>query len=380
MSATTATLPAPLPLSAPALREADTWAAVVARDAAQDGRFVFAVATTGVYCRPSCPARRPRRENVRFFATPADARLAGYRACRRCRPDEDAPGRGAEAVAAARAYLDAHADRRVPLAELARVAGLSPHHLQRTFTRVVGVSPRAYAEARRAGRFRERLRAGDTVSRAAFEAGYGSGSRAYAAADAHLGMSPGAYRRGAPRVTIRYATADCTLGRVLVAATERGVCAVQLADDDAALVAELAREFPRAALEAVEEDALAADAPLAAALAAVRAAVESPGDAAEAVAAVPLDVAGSPFQRRVWDALRAIPTGETRSYGAVAAALGAPTAARAVARACATNRVALLVPCHRVLRGEGAVGGYRWGAPRKRALLERERGAPPHGR
>jgi len=216
------------------------------------------------------------------------------------------------------------------------------------------------------------------VSRAAFEAGYGSGSRAYAAADAHLGMSPGAYRRGAPRVTVRYATADCSLGRVLVAATARGVCAVQLADDDAALVAELAREFPRAALEPVAEDAVAADAPLAAALAAVRAAVESPGDSAEAVAAVPLDVAGSPFQRRVWDALRAIPTGETRSYGAVAAALGAPTAARAVARACATNRVALLVPCHRVLRGEGAVGGYRWGAARKRALLERE--APPHGR
>ncbi|HEU4698119.1 MAG TPA: methylated-DNA--[protein]-cysteine S-methyltransferase [Gemmatimonadales bacterium] len=376
------------------LAPADAWAAVLARDAAQDGRFVYAVRTTGVFCRPSCSARRPRRENVAFFPDARAAAAAGYRACRRCRPESVAEPAAARAVARARAFLDAHPDEAVPLDRLAREVGLSPHHLQRTFTRLVGTSPKRYAAALRAERFRTGLRDGATVSRAGFDAGFGAASRAYDAAAAHLGMTPAAYRRGGRGVHVRYALAATALGPVLVAATRRGVCAVTLGDDDATLEAALAAEYPEATRERLTGAALAADPDLQRWLASVVRAAGAPpdGDATapapgreagtRSLADVPLDVPGTPFQDRVWRAVRAIPRGETRSYTEVATALGVPRAVRAVASAIASNRVALVVPCHRVVPKGAApagsrVGQYRWGPERKRRLLAQEREDAP---
>lgn len=347
--------------SAPRAAEA-AWAAVLARDGAADGAFVYAVATTGVYCRPSCPSRRPRRENVTFFADAAAAERAGFRACARCGPSGAADRAGA-AVRRAVVYLERHLDERVTLAALARRVGLSPFHLQRTFTRLVGLSPRAFQDARRLERFKVEVRAGAAVAEAGYAAGYGSSRGLHESARAGLGMTPSAYRRGGEGELIRFATAPAPLGRLLVARTARGACAVALGDADAALEAQLRAEFPRATLVRDPE-------PVAAWLAAL--ARELAGGAP---ARVPLDLRGTAFQLRVWRALRAIPRGETRSYAEVAEAVGAPRAARAVARACATNRVAVLVPCHRVVRGGGEAGGYRWGAPRKRALLDAERTA-----
>lgn len=368
---------APPPSATEAAADDARWAAVAARDAAADARFVYAVTTTGIFCRASCPSRRPRRAHVRFFATPDAAARAGFRACRRCRPD-GAPTAGAEAVARARAYLDACVAERegpVPLAELAAAAGMSAHHLQRCFTRQLGVSPRAYLAALRADRLKQALRAHPTVTRAAFEAGYGASSRAYAAGAAHLGMTPAAYRRGGAGVAIRWATAATPIGRVLVAATARGICAVTLGDDDAALARALAGEYPNAERTHLAGAALADDPALGGWLAAVVASVAGESVREPSEEAMPVDVAGTPFQARVWEALRAIPRGETRSYAEVAAAIGAPRAVRAVAGACAANRVALVVPCHRVVAATGDVGGYRWGAERKRALLAAERRA-----
>lgn len=349
--------------------EAAAWEAVVARAPHADGRFVFAVRTTGIYCRPSCPARRPRRENVEFFDGPDAAESAGYRACRRCDPRAEVTAPEA-AVARARTYLEAHVGEAVALDALARVAGMSPHHLQRTFTRVMGVSPRRYAAALRADRMKAELKRGRTVSRAAFDAGYGASSRAYDAAEAHLGMTPAAYRRGGAGVHIRYALASTELGVLLVAATVRGVCAVMLGDDASTLDAALAAEYPNATRERVDLARREVPDDL-------RAWVESvvqhlSGAAAEL--AVPTDAPGTAFQERVWRELRAIPCGETRSYREVAAAIGAPRAVRAVASACARNRVALVIPCHRVVREGGALGGYRWGLERKRRILAREHG------
>ena len=364
---------------------AGEWAAVVARDAAHDGRFVYAVRTTGVYCRPSCPSRRALRANVSFHPTPDAAEAAGYRACRRCHPRATVTAAGA-AVERARAYLDARPTEAVPLDRLAREAGLSPHHLQRTFTRLVGVSPKRYAAALRAERLKAELRAGATVSRATFEAGYGASSRAYSAADAHLGMAPAAYRRGGRGEQLRYATAASALGRVLVAATARGVCAVTLGDDDAQLEAALAAEYPHATRERVELAGAAAPDAVDAHDDALRgwvAAVVAHLAGEERRLAVPTDVGGTPFQQRVWQALQEIPYGETRSYTQLAAAVGAPRAVRAVAGACARNRVALVIPCHRVVREGGALGGYRWGVDRKQRLLAQEvgeRGAVSGGR
>ncbi len=377
----------------------EAWTAVLARDARQDGRFVYAVRTTGVFCRPSCPSRRPRPEHVAFFTDSAAATAAGYRACRRCAPhapqSDMAQPAAAAAVARARAYLDAHPDAPASLDALARHVGLSPSHLQRTFTRLVGTSPKRYAAALRADRLKAELQHGATVSRATFEAGYGAPSRAYAAAAAHLGMTPAAYRRGGRGVHVRYATAATAVGRVLVAATARGVCAVTLGDDDAALEAALAAEYPEAVCERVDVARLDAGDDLRAWLAAVVRAAGGPGDdppnASAALAAfgepadVPTDVHGTAFQRRVWRAVRAIPAGETRSYTAVAAAVGAPRAVRAVASAVASNRVALVVPCHRVVPAGTSAGGasdqdpgrYRWGAERKRQLLAREQQCSP---
>jgi AraC family transcriptional regulator, regulatory protein of adaptative response / methylated-DNA-[protein]-cysteine methyltransferase len=359
----------------PALQGADAeraWAAVLARDAAWDGRFVFAVSSTGVYCRPSCAARRPRRDRVAFFAEPAAAEAAGYRACRRCRP-RDGGGTDAERqVATARAYLADHLDETVTLDRLGREVGVSPYHLQRTFKRVLGLTPKEYVLALRAERLKLRLKGGDDVTTATYEAGYGAGSRLYEQSDARLGMTPGTFRRGGRGAHIRYALAAAPLGRLLVAATERGICTVRLGDDDHELAQGLRRDYPQATLEPV-----AAGDPLAGWLEAILASL-TPAVGAEApgLADLPLDVRATAFEWRVWRELQRIPRGATRSYGEVAAALGQPTAARAVARACAANRVALVVPCHRVVRAGGDPGGYRWGAERKRQLLAGENAGP----
>jgi AraC family transcriptional regulator of adaptative response/methylated-DNA-[protein]-cysteine methyltransferase len=358
----------PDPALTPAPDFDTAWRAVESRDAAWDGRFVYAVATTGVYCRPSCPSRRPRPENVRVFGAPADAERAGFRACRRCQPNGVT---NAEAcVAAAREILDAHlasGGDRPTLDRLADAVGMSPFHLQRAFKARLGVSPAEYLRVGRGERFKAELRGGETVSRATFGAGYGSSSRAYADAAAQLGMTPASYRRGGRGMTVRFTVAHTALGHVLVAGTDRGLCAVSIGDDPAALERELRAEYPAASVE--RADVSGAGDPLATWADAVVAYLDARG----APPAAPVDVGGTPFQRRVWDALRAIPAGETRSYREVADAVGVPNGARAVAAACASNRVALVIPCHRVVREGGALSGYRWGAERKRALLERER-------
>lgn len=342
------------------------WAAVAARDRASDGRFVFAVVTTGVFCRPSCPARRPRRENVRFFAAPAAAAAAGFRACRRCRPaetgDPTAADPALEPVLAARDFLEAHLDETVTLERLAGEVGLSPWHLQRSFKRRLGVSPRQYVNQRRLERLRGGLKDGDDdVTTALYDAGFTSASQLYSQSDARLGMTPGRYRAGGAGERIRYATVPTRLGRLLVAATERGICSVKLGDRDDELAGELEQEFPRAEIGPAGDR-------LGPWVEAVLRRIDG-----EPSPPPPLDVAGTAFQRRVWQALTEIPPGATRTYGELAAEIGRPTAARAVARACATNPVAVVVPCHRVVAAGGGLGGYRWGTERKRELLERER-------
>lgn len=339
----------------------EAWAAVIARDPAYADRFLYAVVTTGIYCRPGCASRAPRRENIRFFASAEEAEAAGFRPCKRCRPDGARPSAAQRSIERARSYLDAHLDETVTLEQLARVAHMSPHHLQRTFKRYTGLTPREYVQARRMARFKDRLRAGDTVSRATFEAGYGSASRIYEQADAHLGMTPAAYRRGGAGVRIRFATASTPLGWVLVAATERGVCAVRLGDDPATLVAGLRAEYPRA-------DVARADDALHRWVEGIVAYLNGAGRLPDA----PLDLQATAFRWRVWKALQEIPHGATRSYDEIATAIGAPGAARAVANACASNPVALLIPCHRVVRKDGSTSGYRWGPERKERLLRLE--------
>lgn len=337
----------------------EAWGAVLARDARYDGRLVYAVASTGIYCRPTCPSRRPARRQVSFYPDPAAAEKAGYRACRRCRPKGETAA--AQAVAAALAYLDAHADEPLTLEQLGAEVGMSPAHLQRTFKRQVGLSPREYLAARRVERFKERLREGDDVTTALYEAGYGASSRAYEQAGERLGMTPGAYRKGGAGLAIRFTVVGTPLGRLLVAGTVKGLCSVTLGDDDQALEAALRREYPKA--EVTRDNA-----GLTEWAQAVAAHLEAPGERLD----LPLDLQATAFQLQVWKALRQIPRGATRSYGEVAAALGRPGAARAVARACASNPVAVVIPCHRVVQGSGEPGGYRWGAERKRMLLARE--------
>ena len=350
------------------------WAAVMGRDGQRDGTFVYAVTTTGVYCRPSCPSRRPHRQNVQFFDAPDAAERAGFRACRRCKPrDEAAPT--AAMIEKVRTYIDAHLDARIMLSRLASLVGVSTFHLQRTFKRETGLSPAQYAAARRAERFRQELKQGANVTRATYDAGYSSSSRLYAVSNAQLGMTPSAYRRGGRGMHIRYATADTAFGRLLVAATERGVCFVELGDDDRALEAGLAAEYPLATREQ-------APAEMSEWTSAVLATLDGGSPRADAVAtpAIPLDVKATDFKWRVWRALQEIPYGETRSYAEVAAAIGAPRAVRAVANACATNNAALVIPCHRVIGSNGTLSGYRWGVDRKRRLLEHERDqADRHG-
>ena len=336
------------------------WTAVLDRDLAADGRFVYAVASTRIYCRPSCPSRRPHRRQVRFFATPAAAEAEGYRACRRCRPGE-AETEAVRRVREAQRYLDGHLDETVTLERLGRAVGMSPYHLQRTFKRLTGVTPRAYAGARRMERMKGRLKHGDSVSRATYEAGYSSSSRAYDHSRARLGMTPGSYQRGGPGVQIRFTTVPTALGTVLVAATDRGLCSVTLGDDAVALETALRSEYPAARIERQDEQLRDWARTVVARMA---------GDEAERL---PLDVRGTTFQWRVWEALQRIPRGATRSYAEIARELGPPSAARAVARACASNRLAVVIPCHRVVREDGGLGGYRWGMERKRELLRTEK-------
>ena len=336
------------------------WTAVLNRDGRQDGRFVYAVRTTGIFCRPTCPSRRPARGHVLFFEGPAAARAAGFRPCLRCVPESSAAP--AVAIERVRAHIEAHLDEKLTLHDLAPVAELSPAHLQRTFKSALGLSPRDYVRARRAERFKTEVRGGRTVTDALYEAGYGSGSRLYEDAGARLGMTPGAFRRGGEGQLIRYTTAASPLGRILVAATERGVCAVQVGESDRALETGLREDYPRA-------ERRRDDRSLRPTLAVILAHLGGEIPRLD----LPLDVSASAFQWRVWRALQEIPYGETRSYAQVAAAVGQPRAVRAVARACASNRVALLVPCHRVVRTDGSLGGYRWGTARKRRLLETEK-------
>lgn len=340
------------------------WQAVAARERAADGTFYYAVKTTGVYCRPSCASRLPRRENVSFHATPAEAEAAGFRPCKRCRPTERTPVEAQlAAVAKACAILREREDT-PSLAELARAVAVSPFHFHRLFKQVVGTTPREYARAERVARFGAALERGEPVARAAYGAGFGSSSRAYHDAGSGLGMTPGARRSAGRGELIRYATAKTSLGWLLVAATTRGLCVAELGDARDPLVGDLRQRFARAVLS---EDR----AGLGEWLERIAAFVASPDHALD----LPLDVRGTAFQAQVWRALREIPPGRTATYAEIAAVLGRPNAVRAVAQACARNPLGLVVPCHRVVRSDGALGGYRFGVERKRALLERERAA-----
>ncbi|HVT57165.1 MAG TPA: bifunctional DNA-binding transcriptional regulator/O6-methylguanine-DNA methyltransferase Ada [Thermoanaerobaculia bacterium] len=344
------------------------WEAVLARDRGSDGSFVFAVASTRVYCRPSCPGRHPHRERVALYATPEAAEQAGFRPCKRCRPQSQEAPRAEQSVARALAYLEGHLDETVTLVHLGRLVGMSPTHLQRTFKRETGLTPKEYVQALRVERLKARLKKGDDVTTATYEAGYGAGSRLYEQSDARLGMTPGTFKRGGLGMRIQYTIVASPLGRLLVGFTERGVCAVRLGDSDRELAQGLWTEYPRAFLERQDEGGDW-----------VQAIVDSLGGAPDPLR-LPLDVRGTAFEWRVWKALTEIPRGSTRSYGEVASAIGAPTAARAVARACAANRVAVVIPCHRVVRADGGLGGYRWGVERKRQLLAAERESPDPAR
>lgn len=337
------------------------WAAVVARDREADGSFFYSVETTGVYCRPSCGSRLPRRENVRFHASGAGAERAGFRACKRCRPNE--PGLAEQrAEAVARACRIIESSEEMPgLEALADAVGMSRYHFHRVFKAVTGVTPRAYAAAHRANRVRDALAQSGSVTEAIYRAGFNSSGRFYASSTATLGMQPRTFRAGGEGAVIRFAVGECSLGSILVAATDKGVCAIALGDDPDALVHDLEDRFPSAQLSAGDEgfDRL---------VAAVVGLVEAPGVGL----ALPLDVRGTALQQRVWQALREIPAGSTASYAEIARRIGAPRAVRAVAQACASNPLAVAIPCHRVVRRDGELSGYRWGVDRKRALLERE--------
>jgi len=337
------------------------WEVVMARDSAHDGEFVFAVSTTGVYCRPSCAARRPRRENVEFFSRPEQAEKAGFRACLRCRPRVLAGNPQSDSAKEVCRYIEQHLDEPITLERLGKVFRQSPFHLQRRFKAALGITPREYAESCRLRLLKRNLQAGDNVTRAMYDAGYGSSSRLYEKTSAQLGMTPDKYRRGAVAAAIRYACADSPLGRMLIAATDRGICAIQFARSDGELIEGLKREFPFAVRK-----------PDQGGLQAWVAALLETMAGRELNSALPLDIRATAFQRRVWTYLQSIPFGSIQSYGQVAKGIGQPSASRAVARACATNPVAVAIPCHRVVREDGNISGYRWGVERKKALLEME--------
>jgi len=350
------------PPTMPQNNESQWWNAVQNRDSSQDGRFVFAVSSTGVYCRPSCPSRRPRRENVSFFRQPAEAEKAGYRACLRCRPQAAGGNQRSQLVRAMCRYIEQHLDEPLTLRRLGTEFGQSPFHLQRTFKTVLGITPKAYADSCRMNQLKTNLRAGHSVTRAMYDAGYSSSSRLYERTASQLGMTPDKYRRGAIAAQIRYTCADSPLGRMLIAATDKGICAIQFADSDEELEHGIKHEFPFAVRRRDDEFMRQWKELLLAKL-----------NGQKLNAALPLDIQATAFQRRVWSHLQSIPWGETRSYAAVAKSIGKPSACRAVARACATNPVAVAIPCHRVVSASGDASGYRWGVKRKAALLEMER-------
>lgn len=344
--------------------EESRWQAVLARDTRFDGTFVFAVRSTGIYCRPSCPSRRPRREQVTFYALPEAAERAGFRSCLRCQPKKDAtPAPAYEAIRRACRHIEQHRDEPLTLQALATRVGLSPYHLQRVFKRIVGVSPREYREALRVGDFKEHVKKGESVTAAMYQAGYGSSSRLYEHSTERLGMTPAAYKRGGSGASISYTIAPCSLGRLLVAATAKGVCAVRLGDSNKELEAALREEYSNAEINR-DDKALSEW---------VKMLVDHLSGKHPNLE-LPLDVQATAFQLNVWQRLKEIPYGSTRSYSEVAEAIGRPSAVRAVARACATNPVALVIPCHRVVREDKSLGGYRWGIERKQALLDREKG------
>lgn len=327
---------------------------------------IYAVKTTGIYCRPGCPARAPKPENVVLFDSTAAARKAGFRACKRCRPDGDT--RAEAAVKRAIAYIEAHLDDDLRLDRVARAAAMSPTHFQRVFTRSTGVSPRMYVATRRSQSLKSRLRRGDTVLAAAHNAGFPDHKHAYAHASRALGMSPGKYRRGGIGESIVYDIVRTPLGKALLAATERGIAAVAFGDRAARLVAELRAEFPSARIGPMGRTTPRITRQrLRSALASIRARI-----AGRSGGAVKLDVAGSAFQRKVWDAIRRVPRGRTSTYSRLAKAIGRPRAVRAVASACAANKIALVIPCHRIVRSDGSTGEYRWGEARKQMLLRHE--------
>ncbi len=341
--------------------KADYWDAVAARDRALDGVFFYAVTSTGIYCRPSCPSKRPRRENVVFFRAREAAERAGFRPCKRCKPDS-ADGRdpNTQLVEKACRYIDTHPDDPVTLEALGRALGMSPFYLQRTFKALTGITPRAYADSRRLHSLKAGLKEGHSVTRSLYDAGYGSSSRLYERASAHLGMTPSRYRKQGSGVTIQYTIAPTPIGKMLLAATAQGVCSIRFGDAAAALERELHSEYPKAEI-------VRSDGKLGAQVKALRASIQG-----ESTASLPLDIQATAFQRRVWQALQTIPRGATKSYSAIAADIGSPKAVRAVARACAANPVAVAIPCHRVVREDGSPGGYRWGAERKEKLLALE--------
>ncbi|HSU30456.1 MAG TPA: bifunctional DNA-binding transcriptional regulator/O6-methylguanine-DNA methyltransferase Ada [Bryobacteraceae bacterium] len=337
------------------------WEAVVRRDPDADGRFYYAVRTTGVYCRPSCPSKGPRRENVAFYRTGEEAQRSGFRPCKRCRPNESVhKSKLSVAIENACRALDT-AEVMPNLSELAAMAGLSPFHFHRMFRSEMGMTPKAYFAERRASRMREQLQESGTVTEAVYAAGFSSSSRFYERSAEILGMSPKVYQSGGAGASIRFAVGECSLGSLLVAATEKGVCAIFLGDDPQQLICDLQDRFLQATLVGADEE-------FEQWVAKVVALVEVPGAGLD----LPLDVRGTAFQQRVWQALRNIPLGSTTTYAKLAVAMGAPKAVRAVARACATNPLAIAIPCHRVVRTDGGLSGYRWGIERKRQLLERE--------
>lgn len=337
------------------------WAAIAARDPGADGRFYYAVETTGVYCRPSCAARLARPENVSFHATCAEAERAGFRPCKRCKPDQ-ASRQEQHAAQVARACRLIEESEDVPsLEQLAVRVGMSPYHFHRVFKRVTGLTPREYAAAQREKRVRSQLGSSGTVTEAIFDAGYNANSRFYEKSKQVLGMTPTRYRAGGADTAIRFAVGECKLGSILVAQSELGVCAILIGDDPDALVRDLQDRFPRATLLGGQPD-------FEQLVARVVGFVEAPGVGLD----LPLDIRGTAFQQRVWKALREIPPGQTATYTEIAARIGSPAAVRAVASACAANALAVAIPCHRVVRNDGSLAGYRWGVERKRALLENE--------
>ena len=344
------------------MRDAQRWRIVTARDARYDGRFVYGVRSTGIFCRPSCPSRRAARRHVVFFDGATAARARGFRACRRCLPES---GAGADPllgkVLLVCRHIASHPAESSPLAVLAQLAGLSPHHFQRRFKRIVGVTPRQYADEVRLGIVRVQLKEARNVTDALYEAGYGSSSRLYERAPSLLGMTPAAYRFGARGESIRYTIAASPVGRILVAATTRGICRVLLNDSVAALTAGLKRDYPSAEIR--RDDA---------ALGKWARAIRDDLDGRAPLAGLPLDIRATAFQRKVWELLQKIPRGQTRSYSEIARAAGKPRAARAVGTACGLNPVALIIPCHRVVREDGSLGGYGWGIDRKKKLLDLE--------